>query len=223
MGSEMCIRDRCSLTPTQPGSVTTRLRATLCCLGEPLRWSAGRSGVSPSHRWRSTGALPSAAAQEHVPAKGCHPACVQAVPRDISWSPVPSVCARSELGLSPLSLASIVTLSDSHVFPGEIVAMSGLGSAPAVAMMVAGCDGDPTLAALCAIQTGCAHRGGRLLIRIRAAFPVVVRGSCAEAGRHRMHRGCLHAMTPSFKCSHGRRERGSVPELAPQWDGRETS
>ena len=32
--------------------------------------------------------------------------------------------------LSPLSLASIVTLSGSHVFPGEIVAMSGLGSAP---------------------------------------------------------------------------------------------
>ena len=35
----------------------------------------------------------------------------------------------SELVLSPLSLASIVTLSGSHVFPGEIVAMSGLGSA----------------------------------------------------------------------------------------------
>ena len=49
--------------------------------------------------------------------------------------------------LSPLSLASIVTLSGSHVFPGEIVAMSGLGSAPAVAMMVSG-RGDPTLAAL---------------------------------------------------------------------------
>ena len=101
----------------------------------------------PSH-WRSTGhALPSAAAQETVPAKGCHPACVQAVPRDISWSPVPSARARSELVLSPLSLASIVTLSGSHVFPGEIVAMSGLGSAPAVAMMVAG-RWDPTLAAL---------------------------------------------------------------------------
>ena len=49
--------------------------------------------------------------------------------------------------LSPLSLASIVTLSGSHVFPGEIVAMSGLGSAPAVAMMVAG-RWDPTLAEL---------------------------------------------------------------------------
>ena len=103
--------------------------------------------MSPSHR-RSTGdALPSAAAQEHVPAKGCHPACIQAVPRDISWSPVPSARARYELVLSPLSLASIVTLSGSHVFPGEIVAMSGLGSALAVAMMVAGRE-DPTLAAL---------------------------------------------------------------------------
>ena len=130
-----------------PGGSLSRLRATLGRLGEPLRWSAGRSGVSPSHR-RSTGhALPSAAAQEHVPAKGCHPACIQAVPRDISWSPVPSARARSELVLSPLSLASIVTLSGSHVFPGEIVAMSGLGSAPAVAMMVAG-RWDPTLAAL---------------------------------------------------------------------------
>ena len=44
-------------------------------------------------------------------------------------------------------LASIVTLSGSHVFPGEIVDMSGLGSAPAVAMMVTG-RWDPTLAAL---------------------------------------------------------------------------
>ena len=44
-------------------------------------------------------------------------------------------------------MASIVTLSGSHVFPGEIVAMSGLGRAPAVAMMVAG-RWDPNLAAL---------------------------------------------------------------------------
>ena len=130
-----------------PGGPLVRLKATLGRLGEPLRWSAGRSGVSPSHR-RSTGhALPSAAAQEHVPAKGCHPACIQAVPRGISWLPVPSARARYELVLSPLSLASIVTLSGSHVFPGEIVAMSSLGSALAVAMVVAG-SGDPTLAAL---------------------------------------------------------------------------
>ena len=44
-------------------------------------------------------------------------------------------------------MASIVTLSGSHVFSGEIVAMSSLGSALAVAMMVAG-RWDPTLAAL---------------------------------------------------------------------------
>ena len=44
-------------------------------------------------------------------------------------------------------MASIVTLSGSHVFPGEIVAMSGLGSAASIAMMVAG-RWDPTLAAL---------------------------------------------------------------------------
>ena len=52
-------------------------------------------------------------------------------------------------------MATIVTLSGSHVFPGEIVAMSGLGSAPAVAMMVAGC-GDPTLAALRGTDWMCA-------------------------------------------------------------------
>ena len=57
--------------------------------------------------------------------------------------------------LSPLSLASIVTLSGSHVFPGEIVAMSGLGSAPAVVMMVAG-RWDPTLAELRDIDWVCA-------------------------------------------------------------------
>ena len=50
--------------------------------------------------------------------------------------------------LSPLSLASIVTLSGSHVFPGEIVAMSGLGSVPAVDMTLVAGRWDPTLAAL---------------------------------------------------------------------------
>ena len=75
--------------------------------------------------------------------------------------------------LSPLSLASIVTLSGSHVFPGEIVAMSGLGSAPAVAMMVAG-RWDPILAALRDTDSGCAHRGGRLLTRLDTTFPGAV-------------------------------------------------
>ena len=77
--------------------------------------------------------------------------------------------------LSPLSLASIVTLSGSHVFPGEIVAMSGLGSEPAVDMMVAG-RWDPTLAALRDTDWMCAP-GGRLLTRMRAASPVVVCGA----------------------------------------------
>ena len=66
--------------------------------------------------------------------------------------------------LSPLSLASIVTLSGSHVFPGEIVAMSGLGSAPAVAMMVAG-RWDPTLAALRNTDLMCAPRWAAVNLR----------------------------------------------------------
>ena len=82
----------------------------------------------------------------------------------------------SELVLSPLLLASIVTLSGSHVFPGEIVAMRGLGSALAVAMMVAG-RWDPTLAALRDTDWMCAP-GGRLLIRISAASPPAQRTSC---------------------------------------------
>ena len=49
--------------------------------------------------------------------------------------------------MSPLSLASIVTLSGSHVFTGATVAVSGLESEMAVAMVVAG-RRDPTLAAL---------------------------------------------------------------------------
>ena len=72
-------------------------------------------------------------------------------------------------------MASIVTLSGSHVFPGEIVAMSGLGSAPAVAMMVAG-RWDPTLAAL-RDTDWIRALGGRLLIRMRAASPVEMRGA----------------------------------------------
>ena len=51
------------------------------------------------------------------------------------------------MAVSYTHLTLPTTLSDSHVFPGEIVAMSGLGSAPAVDMMVAG-RWDPTLAAL---------------------------------------------------------------------------
>ena len=52
----------------------------------------------------------------------------------------------SLLGLSPLSLSTITTLSCSHVIAGAAVAMSSLGSALAIAMMVGG-DGAPPLAA----------------------------------------------------------------------------
>ena len=40
--------------------------------------------------------------------------------------------------MSPLSLSTIVTLSGSHVIAGAAVAMSSLGSAVAIAMMVGG-------------------------------------------------------------------------------------
>ena len=73
--------------------------------------------------------------------------------------------------LSPLSLASIVTLSGSHVFPGEIVAMSGLVSEAAVAMMVAG-RWDPTLPALRDTDLMCAPFG-----RLADPFETIL---CAE-------------------------------------------
>ena len=68
--------------------------------------------------------------------------------------------------LSPLSLATIVTLSVSHVFPGEIVDMRGLGSALAVAMMVAG-RGDPTLAALRSRLDACTGVGACSLVSVQ--------------------------------------------------------
>ena len=43
--------------------------------------------------------------------------------------------ARYGLGLSPLSLSTITTLSGSHVIAGASAAMSSLGSAVAIAMM----------------------------------------------------------------------------------------
>ena len=54
--------------------------------------------------------------------------------------------AECELGLSPLSLSTIATLSGSHVIAGAAVAMSSLGSAVPIAMMVGG-GGAPPLAA----------------------------------------------------------------------------
>ena len=60
----------------------------------------------------------------------------------------------------------IVTLSVSHVFPGEIVDMRGLGSALAVAMMVAG-RGDPTLAALRSRLDACTGVGACSLVSVQ--------------------------------------------------------
>ena len=60
----------------------------------------------------------------------------QGVPGGSSGAPALSTRARHGLGLSPLSLSTIVTLSGSHVIAGAAVAMSSLGSAVAIAMMV---------------------------------------------------------------------------------------
>ena len=52
------------------------------------------------------------------------------------WSASPKHArAIYELGLSPLSLSTITTLSGSHVIEGAAVAMSSLGSGLAIAMM----------------------------------------------------------------------------------------
>ena len=70
-------------------------------------------------------------------------------------------------------MATIVTLSGNLVFPGEIVAMRGLGSELSVDMMVAG-RWDPTLAAF-RVTDWMRAPGGRLLIRLGATFPGAVR------------------------------------------------
>jgi hypothetical protein len=135
-----------------PGGSLTRLRATLGRpLGSPSHAECrSLTGVSPSHR-RAPGhhATARALAQQHVPgnANGCHLACIQGVPGGSSGAPALSMRARHELGLSPLSLSTITTLSGSHVIAGAAVAMRSLGSAVAIAMMVGG-GGAPPLAAL---------------------------------------------------------------------------
>ena len=76
--------------------------------------------------------------------------------------------------MSPLTLTSIVTLSGSHAFPGATVAVSGLESALAVVMMVCWYLGPhPRRVERYRLDV----RTGRLLIRMRAASPVVVRGA----------------------------------------------
>jgi hypothetical protein len=143
-------RPQGSLTPTQPGRVTSpteALRATLGRLGQLLRQSASRSGVSPSHR-PSTGSCDRARSGSTAGPGQRLPPCMCS--GSISGAPpaAPALSARTryELGLSPLSLSTMTTLSGSHVIAGATVAMSSLGSAQAIAMMVGG-GGAPPLAA----------------------------------------------------------------------------
>ena len=77
--------------------------------------------------------------------------------------------------MSPLSLATIMTLIGSHVFPGATVAVSGLESELAVLMMAAG-RGEPTLAAL--LSTDWMRALGWAPSHwVRAASLTVVRGA----------------------------------------------
>ena len=81
----------------------------------------------------------------------------------------------------------MVTLSGSHVFTGATVAVSGLGSALAVAMVVAG-RGDPILAALRSTDWMCAP-GGRLCSFVSAStFPGAV---CTPWGRRELKQGLI--------------------------------
>ena len=75
----------------------------------------------------------------------------------------------------------------------------------------------------CAVQTGCVHRGGRLLIRISGASPPVERTSSPEEAALSTGQGGLCAKRQSFRVSCGRRERSCATECAPQWDGRFSS
>ena len=137
-----------SLTPTQPGRVTNPTQGHP---GPP--WEAPQAECRSLRREpkQATGLAPGhatarALAQQHVPGNGCHLACIQGVPGGSSGAPALSARARYELGLSPLSLSTIATLSGSHVIAGAAAAMSSLGSAVAIAMMVGG-GGAPPLAA----------------------------------------------------------------------------
>ena len=108
----------------------------------------------------------------------------------------------------------MVTLSDSHGTAGAAAAVSRLGSALAIAMMVGGSGTrgrPPWPRAL--VQTGCALRDGHRLIRMRATFPVAVRGACAEAVSYRTHPECLRAVRQLTKVGRGRVKRHHLPQL----------
>jgi hypothetical protein len=133
--------------------------------------------VSPSHR-PSTGSCHRARSGSTARPDQWLPPCMH--PRGARrqkaalGAPALSTRARYELGLSPLSLSTITTLSGSHVIAGAAVAMSSLGSALAIAMMVGGGVGRPPWPRGL-VQTGSAHRVGHRLIRLGA--------SCHFSGR----------------------------------------
>ena len=66
----------------------------------------------------------------------------------------------------------------------------------------------------CEVQTGCAHRGERLLMRLGAASPPAGRTSSPEEAALSTAQGGLCAKRQSFRVSCGRRERSCVPERA---------
>ena len=72
--------------------------------------------------------------------------------------------------MSPLSLSTIATLSGSHVIAGAAAAMSSLGSALAIAMMVGGGGAPPFAWPRGLAQTGSVHRVGHRLVRLGATF-----------------------------------------------------
>ena len=126
--------------------------------------------MSPSHRPTVAPghATARALAQQQVPGNGFHLACIQGVPDGSSGAPALSARAIYELGLLPLSLSTIATLSGSHVNAGAAVALSSLESALAIAMIVGG-GGTPPLAALLGpgwIRARVGHR----LVRLGATF-----------------------------------------------------
>ena len=105
---------------------------------------------------------------------------------------------------------------------GAAVAVSRLGSALAIAMIVGG-SGTPPLAA-CLGPDWMRTAGWTPSHSVRGNISGRrVRGACAEALRYDTGPGCLCVIRQLTKVGRGRRERHSVPERACQWDGRISS
>ena len=119
-------RPQGSLTPTQPGRVTN---PTLGHPGPP--WEAPQAECrslrrEPKPHRPSTGSCHRARSGSTArpgQANGCHLACIQGVPGGSSGAPDLSARDIYELGLSPLSLSTIATLSGSHVIAGAAAAI----------------------------------------------------------------------------------------------------